>query len=181
MSFIEECLNNELAYHPNILSMSDPEYDKVSSKGFKNCCIMWIEKIQNPQLKNMYETYKSSVHPATEKRLFHGTSESVARIIAKEGFNPSLNKASMYGLGVYFATNASHSKPYASSRRTKGQELAYMLVCDVVVGNSCIGKPNQPIPEPFHSATDKGHTIYVVNKKEAALPLYIVCFYPDAK
>lgn len=168
------------------LSLSDPKYDEIESHvraTYANSCIVWIEEISNPQLESAFIAYRDSfVPPASPnvKRLFHGTNEAIARIIIQDGFDPSKNKASAYGLGVYFSTRALYSKDYCHP--TGGQDYVYMLVCDVVTGKVGQGRSKKPIVAPYDSFTDsiKYPDMYIVNKREAALPKYLVAFYPNA-
>jgi hypothetical protein len=172
------------SFHTRVLEMSEPIFDKLCDniyQTFPKACIIWIEEIINPELQALYESYKLTINPPNEKRLFHGTLDTVAHIIAKEGFDPTLNKTSAFGKGVYFSTQASYSSAYC--KRTHGAEMAYMLVCDVITGKVGQGKANQPIPVTFNSVTNtlRHPSMYIVNKKEAALPRYLIVFYPDAE
>jgi hypothetical protein len=163
------------------LKLSDPMYDEIENavrRTYEHSCIVWIEKIKNEQLENEFKAYVSTLNTPNIKRLFHGTSEDIARIIIQEGFDPSKNKTSAHGLGVYFSTRAAYSKDYC--HRTKGREYVFMLVCDVATGKVCQGRNCKPIPHEFDSATDSlaRPDMYIVNKRQAALPLYLVAFYP---
>ncbi len=164
------------------MSLSDPMYDQIENivrATYKNSCIVWIEKIRNEELEKKFNDYKSKINPPNIKRLFHGTSEQVARIIIEEGFDPSKNKVSAHGIGVYFSTRALYSIEYC--HRTEGKDYVFMFVCDVVTGKPCKGKANTQISPEYDSATDNlaRPDMYIVNKREAALPLYLVAFYPD--
>lgn len=163
------------------LKMSDPMYEEIENvvrKTYERSCIVWIEKIKNELLENEFKQYCSTLNPSNIKRLFHGTSEDIARIIIQEGFDPLKNKTSAHGLGTYFSTRAAYSKDYM--HKTKGRDYVFMLVCDVATGKVCKGQGGKPIQKGFDSATDNlNHPdMYIVNKREAALPLYLVAFYP---
>ena len=164
------------------LSLSDPMYEQIENMvraTYEHSCIVWIEKIHNEELEKKFNEYKSKIDPPNVKRLFHGTSEQVARIIIEEGFDPSKNKVSAHGLGVYFSTRAAYSIDYC--HRTQGKDYVFMFVCDVVTGRVCRGQPYSPIPPEYNSATNsvKNPDMYIVNKREAAMPKYLVAFYPD--
>lgn len=168
------------------LSLSDKVYDEITlqiRKTYPNVCVVWIEKIFNAKLEEKYEKYKSSINPPNEKRLYHGTSERIARIICEDGFDPSYNTASSYGKGVYFSTRAFYSSSYSLKNRQTNQDIVYLLVCDVVLGKTCKGLQNTHIDKGYDSATDnlKKPDMYIVNKREACIPRYLVAFYPDAK
>jgi hypothetical protein len=158
-------------------------YDTIEAmvrKTFKNSCIVWIEEIKNERLEKAYNAYKRTINPPNVKRLFHGTKEVFARNIIEGGFRPDLNKTSAYGRGVYFSRRAAYSKAYCPK---SSDDHAFMLICDVVTGVVGQGKSRQVIPPEFNSFTNnmKKPDMYIVDKKEAALPLYLVAFYPSAK
>jgi hypothetical protein len=140
---------------------------------------MWIEKIDNPLLEKNYSKYRETIHPPNIKTLFHGTSENIARIIIQEGFDPSYNRTSAHGLGCYFATMASYSKGYC--KKENGRDYVFMLVVDVVTGKTTKGQRNTAIPPNYNSVVNSTRkpSMYIVNKKEAALPKYLVAFYPN--
>lgn len=162
------------------LSLSDPKYEEIENhvrSTYEHSCIVWIEKITNPELEMKFNAYKDTIQPSNVKTLFHGTSEEIARIIIQDGFDPSKNRVSAHGLGVYFSTRARYSKDYMHP--TKGKEYVFMLVCDVVTGRVGQGKAYQPIPLEYNSVTNSiGHPdMYIVNKRESAIPRYLVGFY----
>lgn len=164
------------------VKLSDPVYDFIEQSvlaTYPNACIVWIEKVVNEDLEKAYQAYKATVRPSNEKRLFHGTSEDIARVIIKDGFDPSKAKVCAHGLGIYFSTRAAYSSVYC--RRNAGQDYAFMLVVDVITGRVGEGKAYTAIPPEFNSVTDslKRPDMYVVNKREAAMPRYLVAFYPD--
>ena len=166
------------------LSLSDPMYEVIENhvrSTYEHSCIVWIEKIQNEELESKFTEYKNSISPPNVTRLFHGTSEEIARIIIQEGFDPSKNKVSAHGLGVYFSTRALYSKDFMHP--AKGQEYVFMLVCDVVTGKVGQGKAYTPIPPQYNSVTNnvKHPDMYIVNKREAAIPRYLVAFYPKVQ
>lgn len=166
------------------VQMQEPVYDEISNHIFatyRNACILWIEEIINPTLESCYQSYKASIETPNEKRLFHGTLDKVAKTISVDGFDPTLNKTSAHGKGVYFSVRAEYSRQYC--RRSQGNDLACLLICDVVTGRVCQGRANKPIPNEYNSATNslKNPDMYIVNKREAAMPRYIVVFHPEAK
>jgi len=165
------------------LSLSDPMYDQIESlvrQTYSRSCIVWIEEIENLTLLEQFEKYKASLSSPNVKQLFHGTSAETARIIINEGFDPAFNKTSAYGKGVYFSTRAKYSKDYSRERK---DGLAFMLVCDVITGNVGQGRSGQPIPSRFNSVTDnlRRPDMYIVDKREACIPQYLVAFYPKAR
>jgi len=168
--------------------MAEPIYSKIEAKileTYKNACIVWIEKVENKELEESYILYKASFDAPNEKMLFHGTSESVARKIVREGFDPKFNTASAYGKGVYFSLLASYSKEYCLMKeaRMRKDDLAYLLVCDVITGRVGQGSSGLRIPYQYDSLTDnlRQPTMYVVDKKGSCIPRFIVAFHPNAK
>jgi len=165
------------------LEMSDPMYDKIENairETYTNSCIIWIEKIHNPQLKLEFNTYYKTLSEPNIKMLFHGTNSKIARIIISEGFDSSKNKVSAHGLGTYFSTRAVYSKQYCT--KLKDEDYSLMLICAVATGKFCQGIANKPIPDGYDSAVDivRKPDMYIVNKRCAALPTYLVAFYMNA-
>jgi len=166
------------------VKVGDKIYEKIEEAiraSFIDACIVWIEQVENKQLELDHVKYAAQFdNPNLRRFLFHGTSEQVARKIIWEGFDPSFNKTSAHGKGVYFATDASYSRSYSVSHMQKKAELAYMLVCDVVLGKVGQGEQSKPIPAVYDSVTDSlvKPSMYIVNKKAAAMPRYLVAFYP---
>lgn len=166
------------------VDMGDKVYEEIEEAirtTYENSCICWIEKINNPELEEKFVAYASSITDPNIKRLFHGTSEDISRKIAYEGFDPARAKVCAHGMGVYFSTRAQYSKAYAKKSDRDG--MAFMMVCDVVCGNVGQGRSYTHFGPPYHSVTDniKNPDMYIVNRHEAAIPRYIVAFYPNAK
>ena len=93
-------------YHTRRVDLSEHVFDTLCEdiyQTFPKACVISIEEIINPELKSLFEEYTSNVNPPNIKRLFHGTLDTIAYVIAEEGFDPSLNKTSAFGKGVYFA------------------------------------------------------------------------------
>ncbi len=164
------------------LDLSDPEYDKISEffkQTYPNSCIVWVEKIDNPDLLSNYEEYKKTIPEPNEKLLFHGTTEENARKILVSGFDPSLNKAFAYGKGVYFSKRSIYSRDFSMP---SNDELAFMLLCSVVTGKVTKGYRGEKIPKNYNSFTNsiKNPHMYIVDRSEATMPRYLVAFYPAA-
>ena len=168
------------------LSLSDPMYTKIEDavrQTYSNSCIVWIERVINPELEEKHDIYKASFDKPNVKQLFHGTSEEICRKIVSTGFDPTFNKVSAHGKGVYFSTRAAYSKEYSRMRMSRKADLAYMLVCDVVLGKVGEGRASTVIPKEYDSVTDSLHNpdMYIIDKPYAAIPRYLVVFYPYAK
>lgn len=163
--------------------LSDPVYDQISAevrKTYANACIVWIERLENARLEENFQEYIKGLKDPNIRRLYHGTNEPVARIIIRDGVDPSFNKASACGKGVYFSTMALYSSNYSRANR---KEIAFLLVCDVALGKVGQGYHNQPIPSEFNSVTDnpKKPSMFIVDKPEAVVPRYLVAFHPFAQ
>ena len=166
------------------IDLSDPIYSQIEAsvlKTYTKACIVWMEKNENKVLEQEYLLYALQFVEPNVKRLFHGTKEENMNSILRSGFNPALRKVCACGYGVYFSTRAEYSRHYSKTR--SNQDLAYMLVCDVVCGKVAQGRQGLNIPEGYQSFTDNlAHPdMYIVDKREAAYPRYLVAFYPYAK
>jgi hypothetical protein len=145
--------------------MSDKIYDELTSilrKSYENACILYIDRVINPELQARFDAYKAK-HSITDTRLFHGTSTNSVKSICNDGYKAALNKRSAYGHGTYFSSKASYSKDYTD--KTESDE-SFMLVNKV-----CLG--------PGHNTN--GSEIFVVADDDAAFPEYVICFHKEAK
>lgn len=167
------------------VDMSDQRYDEISDgirQSYAKSCILWIEEVHNEHLQSAYEAQKLDLierrgeGKITEKRVYHGTVDSVARIIIREGFNPAANRRSAYGKGVYFARDASYSKEYAPPNEQDG--ISYLLICDMLFGSVKTYGTNQTIDTTLHdNSMDSSQKIYVTPYAHGAVPRYLVAFY----
>lgn len=169
------------------VEMKEPIYDTISKRireSFPNSCIVWIEENENIHLYAAYQNRKNEIAKVAsinEVQWFHGTREENITKIAMEGFDPSFNKTSAYGMGTYFAKNASYSNSYMVPN---SEGISFMFLCDVLMGKPCMGKSNLSIDTNlYHSAVDnfQSPSILVTPFKDAAYPKYIVAFHKDAK
>lgn len=170
------------------IEMINPMYDFISNevrKSHPNSCICWIEENINDELLASYEERKTDIEnmrgkPSEELLLFHGTREENIDIICEEGFEPRLNVTSAFGKGVYFAKHSSYSFRYMDVGRG---EISYMFLCNVLIGNACIGSSGKIIgTEKYDSACDnlKNPTIFVTPYKNGSYPRYVIAFYKNA-
>lgn len=170
------------------LSLSDPMFDKLSDaimKSYPNACILWIEQVENPALKERYNAYKCELEKqigndnTKELQLFHGSSKAAIQSIINNGFDAGMNKTSAYGIGSYFAVNASYSKSYARNERMD-DNISYMILCNVCVGRTCQGVSNRVIDSTkYENFVDNtvSPTIYVAPHDASIYPAYIIAFY----
>lgn len=162
------------------VDLSSPKYEEIEKmirETYENSCIVWIEKCENKELQELYDTYytsllNSNIEPNV-KTLFHGTSEASARSIISNGIDTRYKKRCAFGQGIYFSTRAVYSKDYT---KKSSDDISFMLLCDVILGKTTTGTN---IPEGYHSLTDnlRKPDMYIVNKKESVLPKYLVAFY----
>lgn len=88
---------------------------------------------------------------SNEVLAFHGTSEANVKSIIAEGFRRDYNTTSAYGRGAYFAKNAEYSMSprYAqpSTNSATGEEICYLLIARILLGESCVGAQDQRLPD----------------------------------
>ncbi len=170
------------------ISMSDPIFDDISNKirkSYPNACILWIDEVINPILSQEYEIKKKEIEELRGKvkeiQLFHGTSTDAIHNIAKTGFDPQYNRVSAYGIGTYFAVNASYSFGYM---RIDKNEHSYMILADVLLGNIVQGYGLMKVDTTKYDNTVdniNNPTIYTTPYGNGAYPRYIIAFHKNAK
>jgi hypothetical protein len=169
--------------------MSDKRYDLIEEgirRSYPNSCILWVEEITNPELEGIYQKQKAEIEarrgkPCKELELYHGTREEYANAIMKYGFDPQANTRSAYGKGSYFAKNASYSRDYAPPA---SDDVSFMLICSVLVGEVSVYGSNLPINTTLHDNSvdnPKSPSIYVTPYAAGAIPRFIVAFHRNAK
>lgn len=166
----------------SISSVKFEEICKMIEKSYPYSCILWIDQVNNDNLRINFEKYKSTLSSSHEELvLFHGTSESSALIIIEQGFDCKKNVTSAYGKGSYFATTASYSKTYMKPCH---DEISFMLVCNVLVDKKCKGSYGLVIDQTkYDTAVDnlQKPSIYVVPNNNAVYPSYLVAFHKNAR
>ena len=97
----------------------------------------------------------------------------------------SFSIAAYYGVGVYFALNASYSAQdkYAVPNKDKVQ---FMFICSVIIGKYAKGEKGMMAPPPLEQGssllydtlveTQNNPTIFVAVKDAQAYPEYLVSF-----
>ena len=160
--------------------MSDSKYGDIEKRvrtSFENSCICWIEEITYPLIDEYVNCRESLGGDFKELSLFHGTHEKLVNIIIREGFDPSKNVRSVYGRGAYFAKDASYSFNYMASN--EGNDISFMFLCDVLVDHSVL--TNSVLTNSVLTNARENPTIFVVPKREAILPRYVIAFHKSAK
>ncbi|XP_026101906.1 poly [ADP-ribose] polymerase 14 [Carassius auratus] len=176
------------------LDPSSKEF-QIVKMGFKttvNKTVLKIERIQNMNLRRLYEGRKIELENrndplvgAGEKMLYHGTSEASCSSIMKSNFNRNFagQNATVYGHGTYFAVNASYSAdPTYSVPAADGTQL--MFVARVLTGYYTQGQGNMKTP-PVRAAPDlydsvvdniQNPSMFVVFHDCQAYPDYLITF-----
>ncbi|KAE8279183.1 Poly [ADP-ribose] polymerase 15 [Larimichthys crocea] len=155
--------------------------------------VMKIERLQNVHLRHVYEVQKKHISDknkqeggAGEKLLYHGTTKDNCDSIMKTGFNRSFagQNATAYGLGTYFAVNASYSANYS---RPAFDGTQVMFVARVLTGLYAQGQSNMKVPparnglqsnDRYDSVVDNmsNPNMYVVFHDNQAYPDYLITF-----
>ena len=171
------------------VQLSNPIFDQISTlvrKSYKNACILFVEKVHNEFLQKkheeLYENIKDKRGYCNRMELFHGTNAVAIDSIINSGLLVGYNKCAAYGKGSYFARNASYSFNYMHP--VTGDEVTYMFLCDVLVGNYKTYGSNQQIDTVnYDNSVDnmKTPTIVVTPHDYGSLPIYIIAFHKFAK
>lgn len=166
---------------------TDPMYDKIVNKirkEYANSCILFIDKVINHELEELYEIQKSDLlirrnGEVSEIEVFHGTHAKLIDIIAKEGFDPDKNITSAHGKGTYFSTSAKYSSDYMKSTDKSG--ISYMFISKLLVGKCIFNKTADK--ENYDNSINQtaNPNIYVTPYRYGAIPLYVVAFHKNAK
>ncbi|XP_047591240.1 protein mono-ADP-ribosyltransferase PARP14-like isoform X3 [Lutra lutra] len=172
------------------------EYNTVASKFNQTCSHFYIEKIeriQNPDLWNCYQTKKKTMdakngHKNNEKQLFHGTDADSVPHVNRNGFNRSYagKNAVAYGKGTYFAVDACYSANDTYSRPdSNGRKHMYYV--RVLTGTYTRGNHSLIVPPPkspenptdlYDTVTDcvQNPRLFVVFYDYQAYPEYLITF-----
>ncbi|XP_005166412.1 protein mono-ADP-ribosyltransferase PARP14 [Danio rerio] len=177
------------------LDQQSAEYQTVKADFKKTVkqTVLKIERIQNINLRRLYEARKSELEikndPAVgagEKILYHGSAQASCSSIMSTNFNRNFagQNATVFGHGTYFAVNASYSAQttYAVPA-ADGTQL--MFVARVLTGHYAQGLGNMKTP-PVRVAPDQFYdsvvdntqnpTMFVVFHDCQAYPDYLITF-----
>jgi hypothetical protein len=159
--------------------------------------IIRIERIQNERWYIQYlahsQNFKTRIDRDTEKCLYHGCAEQAANAIIEDCFNRSfagvngkfrsrlvpfilvalLFLGTLYGVGVYFSSNAAYSHDYTKPN-VNGERS--MFLARVLVGNTTVGNSSMKTrPVGFDSTTDGNH-IFVTYHDAQAYAEYLITY-----
>jgi hypothetical protein len=166
MKYVVQIVINAMPYYREPILLSNKLYDELDEelrKSFPNACVLYIERVVNPEVLTRYETFVGG-NDVKEMRLFHGTSAKSIASICEYGYKKSYNKVSAYGHGTYFARAGSLSKNYTDITET-GE--SFLFINRVAVGADTGGS------DPLG--------IFVIKHDEAAYPEYLISFHRNAK
>ena len=180
------------------VSRNSQEFQKVLTRmqeTMPDVTIKKLERVQNQWLWEKYAHHRTRIHRKNhgkikEKDLFHGTSETDPSLIynGEEGFDMRFCTKGMWGLGNYFAVNASYSHHYA--HRVSG-EKRQMFLTRVITGESCPCESNSSLrmpptkPSARHFAgerydsvtgTTRGSQVFIIYDNVKAYPLYLITY-----
>ncbi|XP_034430831.1 protein mono-ADP-ribosyltransferase PARP14-like [Hippoglossus hippoglossus] len=171
-----------------------PEYTEVLNLFQASChrTVIKIERIQNTMLWKSLQVKKCDIeqrngHSNNERRLFHGTTETIVNTINENGFNRAYagKNAACYGNGTYFAVRADYSAQDTYSRpNLKGEKCMYL--CQVLTGDYALGQRNMVVPpvksntspQSYDSVVDNmaNPSMFIIFHDVQAYPEYLITF-----
>jgi hypothetical protein len=171
--FIDEIKNQELedAYNEHKSNVINKHVEKLSKTSEPPI----VKKRAKPIVKKIVKASPVLQTPA-ELQVFHGTHANNINSIIINGFDPSKNRVSAYGIGSYFTKNPSYSFNYMKSADIN--DISYMFVANIFIGKV-----------KYNSSEDDGDTyvdnvrtptIFCMPLKEQTLPKYLVAFHKNA-
>jgi hypothetical protein len=188
-------LNTTLFTEIDICSKEADHVMELIKKSFPNECVILIEKINNPILKERYEHCLKELkllrgeNNVKEMELFHGTDRKSVENIAQKGFMTKYSKVSAYGKGTYFAKDYSYSRNYSINKSlSSGLKLFNnydtFIIAKVILGVPTItaaGQLTDTLLYDYSCDKLKNPTIFSIPYDEAAYPEYAVLFYSKAE
>ncbi|CAF0838552.1 unnamed protein product [Adineta steineri] len=159
-----------------IVPKNTDEYNSIIDKFLQSMTnkytqIIKLERIQNLRWHMQYmahwEDFRKRLNKNTEKRLYHGCPSSAADSIIQDCFNRSFAgvNGTLYGLGVYFSSNAAYSHAYTKTN-AKGERC--MFVARVLVGKTIKGNSYMKTrPFGYDSTTDGDHITVTYHDAQA--------------
>ncbi|KAL4618292.1 poly ADP-ribose polymerase 14-like [Arapaima gigas] len=180
-----------------LLQPTSAEYRKVHDNFMKSAGQHNIHKIERVQNIHLWRAYwgklqqfvqKNGEGSVAENLLYHGTSATACDSIERGGFNRNFagKHATRYGVGVYFAVQASYSANAVFSPADQNG-LHYVYVARVLAGHYTVGtadmrmppvRPNSNPPDRFDSVVDVAHNpnMFVIFHDDQAYPDYLITF-----
>mmetsp|Transcript_10433 Transcript_10433/g.12873 ORF Transcript_10433/g.12873 Transcript_10433/m.12873 type:complete len:459 (-) Transcript_10433:59-1435(-) len=186
------------------VAIGSPEFQHIQSKvGGLSSRIVSIKRIQNQHLWRRYYLERSFIEQknggaANEMELFHGTRTTCPVEIynGEEGFDMRYSKKGLWGMGIYFASEADYSYKYGYC--DPETDTIQVLFSKVAIGSafSCLAGDNNLRTPPAKTknhlsqsripfATDfydsvvgviGNSKIYTVYSNSKAYPSYLISF-----
>jgi hypothetical protein len=109
-----------------------------------------VQRVQNHALWAPFAAARRAMDArgapgANEMRLFHGTPADSVDKIVQQGFNRSFVSTHAYGMGTYFARDASYSAAPSYSKPDAAGDCR-MFLARVLVGSACVGASSDRVP-----------------------------------
>jgi len=169
------------------LEPSSLEYTQIFqqfSLSFPGQKIKSISRVQNKNLFNEYQLYKSTLleqlghNGINEMKLFHGTSNDAVDGICTDGFDWRIcgKNGTLYGHGSYFARDSRYSSNYSKADAAGERK---MFLASVLVGKCAKGtRELVRAPQGFHTVVDdvSSPSIFVAFLMKQAYPEYLITF-----
>ncbi|KAM9954598.1 hypothetical protein ACTFIW_003198 [Dictyostelium discoideum] len=158
-------------------------FNETMSNSFE---IIKIERVQNKSLwrnfdesrKRLNEKYQVSNLDFLESTLFHGTRTNDPKLIfsSKVGFDIGKSSFGNYGIGLYFALNASYSNNYGFEESpTTG--CKQMFLCRVLLGNSAPATQRELKSDSTQdSIKGPGGEMFILKSNHTAYPDYLISY-----
>ena len=188
-------LNSNLFTDIDICSKEADHVMELIKKSFPNECVIMIEKINNPILKERYEKRLSEMkrirgeNVVKEVELFHGTDRASVENIALNGFLTRYSKVNVYGIGTYFAKDYSYSRSYSINKSKMYGSQLFNSYDTFIVAKVILGKPTITMSaketniELFDYSCNniQNPTIFSIPYDDASYPEYAITFYSQAR
>jgi len=188
-------LNSQLFTDIDICSKESDHIMELIKKSFPNECVIMIEKINNPILKEKYEKRLSEMkrirgeNVVKEVELFHGTDRASVENIAHNGFLTRYSKVNAYGIGTYFAKEYSYSRNYSLNKnKINGFNLFNnydtFIIAKVILGKPTItnsGKETNIELYDYSCNNIQNPTIFSIPYDDSTYPEYAITFYSQAR
>ena len=157
--------------------------------------IIMIQRIQSKRLWENYHNHrermktKNGEDKINEMLLFHGTRNTPPDTIYhdEEGIDMRCSRTGMWGMGNYFAVNASYSDDYAHHLSDGTRQ---MILAKVLTGHSITLEPDNTLRKPpvkessvqgivrYDTVTGctNGSQVYIAYHNDKAYPFYLISY-----
>ena len=181
------------------------EFKEIAARFTSTMPYATIEKIERVQNRVLWARYRDckerlakDLPSVGEKHLFHGTRKTDPKVIysGDAGFDVGHSEIGLWGLGIYFAVNASYSDRYAHAKNVLGYSvpLSKMLVAKVLTGLAFVSPRSSELRIPPERAdtgagegrvrrrynsvqgTTRGSEVYIAYSNEQAYPAYVISY-----